>query len=72
MMIHLNSVNDIKDFVNIVSRFDDDIDVASKKTVLNAKSIMGLFCLDLSKPVEVKALGSQSSNVYDALSRFAS
>lgn len=72
MKINLNSVNDIKDFVNIVNRFDNNIDVSSKRAVVDAKSIMGLFSLDLSKPVEVTATGEHSSNVYDALRKYAS
>ena len=72
MRINLNSVNDIKDFVKIVSKFEDDIDVSSKRTVVDAKSIMGLFSLDLSEPVEVTAVGNNSNCIYDALSKYAS
>lgn len=72
MKINLNSVKDIKDFVNIVSKFEDDIDVSSKRCVVDAKSIMGLFSLDLSKPVEVTAVGNNSNSVYNALSKYAS
>lgn len=72
MRINLNSVNDIKDFVNIVSKFSDDVDVASSRSIVDAKSIMGLFSLDLSKPVEVTTVGEQSDNIYAAISKYAS
>lgn len=72
MRIILNSVNDIKDFVNIVSKFSDDIDVSSSRRIVDAKSIMGLFSLDLSKPVEVTTAGEQSENIYAALRKYAS
>ena len=51
--ILLSSINDVKNFVNIVSRFDYDIDLASGRYVVDAKSIMGIFSLDLSKPIEL-------------------
>lgn len=72
MKINLNSVNDIKDFVNIVSRFDDNVDVSTKRAVVDAKSIMGMFSLDLSKPVEVTAVGRDSGSIYEAISKYAS
>lgn len=72
MRIILKSVNDIKDFVSIVSKFSDDVDVASSRRIVDGKSIMGLFSLDLSKPVEVITVGEQSDNIYEALSKYAS
>ena len=46
----LSSINDVKDFVNIVSKYDFDVDLTSGRYVVDAKSIMGIFSLDLSKP----------------------
>ena len=50
----LSSINDVKNFVNIVSRYDFDIDLASGRYVVDAKSIMGIFSLDLAKPIKVE------------------
>ncbi len=50
----LSSINDVKDFVNIVSKYDFDVDLTSGRYVVDAKSIMGIFSLDLSKPIEVE------------------
>jgi len=50
----LSSINDVKDFVNIVSRCDFDVDLTSGRYVVDAKSIMGIFSLDLSKPIKVE------------------
>ena len=50
----LSSINDVKNFVNIVSKYDFDIDLASGRYVVDAKSIMGIFSLDLAKPIEVQ------------------
>ena len=49
--INLNSVQDIKDFCEKATRADFQIDVTSDRYIIDAKSIMGLFSLDLSKPV---------------------
>lgn len=51
--IILSSINDVKNFVNTVSRFDFDVDLTSGRYVVDAKSIMGIFSLDLSKPIKV-------------------
>ena len=50
----LSSINDVKDFVNIVSKYDFDVDLTSGRYVVDAKSIMGIFSLDLSKPIKVE------------------
>lgn len=50
----LSSINDVKDFVNTVSKYDFDVDLISGRYVVDAKSIMGIFSLDLSKPIKVE------------------
>ena len=50
----LSSINDVKDFVNIVCRYDFDVDLTSGRYVVDAKSIMGIFSLNLSKPIKVE------------------
>lgn len=52
--ILLSSINDVKNFVNIVNRYDFDVDLTSGRYVVDAKSIMGIFSLDLSKPIKVE------------------
>lgn len=51
--ILLSSINDIKAFVNIVNKYNFDVDLTSGRYVVDAKSIMGIFSLDLSKPIKV-------------------
>jgi len=51
--ILLGSINDIKTFVNIVNKYEFDVDLTSGRYVIDAKSIMGIFSLDLSKPIKV-------------------
>jgi len=47
--ISLNSIDKVKSFVNIIGTFEGDFDLASDRYVVDAKSIMGIFSLDLSK-----------------------
>ena len=51
--IALNQINDVKNFVNIVNRYDYEMDLTSGRYVVDAKSIMGIFSLDLSKPIDL-------------------
>lgn len=51
LQISLNSIDKVKNFVNDINRFDCDFDLVSGRYVIDAKSIMGIFSLDLSKPL---------------------
>ena len=51
--IMLSSIDDVKNFVNLVSKCDYDVDLVSGRYVVDAKSIMGIFSLDLSKPIDL-------------------
>lgn len=53
VQISLNSIDKVKAFVNDVMKFDVDFDLVSGRYVIDAKSIMGIFSLDLSKPIEL-------------------
>ncbi len=53
VQISLNSIDKVKAFVNEVTKFDSDFDLVSGRYVIDAKSIMGIFSLDLSKPIEL-------------------
>lgn len=49
----LDSIDKVKGFVNDISRFNTDFDLISGRYVIDAKSIMGIFSLDLSKPIKL-------------------
>lgn len=53
VQISLNSIDKVKSFVNTIATFDSDFDLVSGRYVIDAKSIMGIFSLDLSKPIEL-------------------
>ena len=53
VQISLNSIDKLKSFVNQISKFEFDFDLVSGRYVIDAKSIMGIFSLDLSKPINL-------------------
>ncbi len=53
VQISLNSIEKVKSFVNDISKFDNDFDLVSGRYVIDAKSIMGIFSLDLSKSIDL-------------------
>ena len=53
LKISLDSIDKVKAFVNEISKFDCDFDLVSGRYVIDAKSIMGIFSLDLSKPINL-------------------
>ena len=53
VQISLNSIDKVKSFVNSITQFDFDFDLISGRYVIDAKSIMGIFSLELSKPIEL-------------------
>ena len=58
--ISLNSIDKVKSFVNDISKFDFDFDLVSGRYVIDAKSIMGIFSLDLSKPIDLNIHASDN------------
>ena len=53
VQISLNSIDKVKSFVNAITQFEFDFDLISGRYVIYAKSIMGIFSLDLSKPIDL-------------------
>ena len=59
----LGTINDVKEFVGTVSKFDFDVDLISGRYAVDAKSIMGIFSLDLSKPINVNIHSDDSAEL---------
>ncbi len=64
IMISLNSIDKVKSFCNDIAKFDAEFDLVSGRYVIDAKSIMGIFSLDISKPIE---LNIHTENELDAI-----
>lgn len=67
--IRLSSVNDVKDFVVAVSFSSCDIDIAADRYIIDAKSIMGIFSLDLSKPLVLKINSTDENEIANVLGK---
>lgn len=72
VQISLNSIDKVKSFVNDITKFDYDFDLVSGRYVIDAKSIMGIFSLDLSKPIDlnIHADGAALDNVMQIISKY--
>ena len=70
--ISLNSIDKVKAFVNDISKYDFDFDLVSGRYVIDAKSIMCIFSLDLSKPINlnVHAEGNNLDEVLKVLAPY--
>ncbi len=65
--IKLSSIQDVRDFVNIVSKYEMDIDLLSGRYIVDAKSIMGIFSLDLLKPIQLTAHGDNTDALFEEI-----
>lgn len=68
--IFLRTIIDVKNFVNAINDFDFDLDLVSGRYVVDAKSIMGIFSLDLSRPITLRVFSDDVSDVEKAISAF--
>ncbi len=68
--VSLQTINDVKEFVNIVMHFEFDIDLVSGRYAVDAKSIMGIFSLDLSKPIALNAHTDDADDFFKAIDKF--
>ena len=70
--ISLNSIDKVKSFVNEFTRFDCDLDLVSGRYVIDAKSIMGIFSVDLSKAVDLRihAEGAEAEKAMEVINPF--
>ena len=60
VQISLKSIEDVKKFVQTITMFDGEFELISGKYIVDAKSILGLFSVDLSKPVTLRINGNDS------------
>ncbi len=69
--ISLNTIDKVKAFVNDLSKFEVDFDLVSGRYVIDAKSIMGIFSLDLSKPIDLNIhADNEAEQIVEALKSY--
>lgn len=69
--IKLNTIADVKDFVNTVAKYDFDVDLISGRYAIDAKSIMGIFSLDIAKPIKLDAHTDDADSFFAEINRFS-
>ncbi|MCH5184734.1 MAG: HPr family phosphocarrier protein [Oscillospiraceae bacterium] len=65
-----NSVSGVQDFVNIVCKYSYEVDLISGRYVVDAKSIMGIFSLDLSKPIKIEIHSDDCDDFIAAIRKY--
>ena len=71
MQISLQMASQVKSFVSIVQNYDFDIELRSERYVVDAKSLLGIFSLDLSKPVTVEIHSDNCDELINSLKQFS-
>lgn len=68
--VKIDSVLDAKQFVGICNSVDFDVELVAIPYVIDAKSIMGIFSLDLTKPIDLRANCDDSDEFVEKISSF--
>lgn len=69
--ILLRSISDVKEFVNIMNKCEFDVDLVSGRYIVDAKSIMGIFSLDLAKPIVANIHSDHCDELLAEISKFS-
>ena len=68
--IRLNAAEDVREFVNAASKCDSDIDIFFNRIIIDAKSILGILSMDLTKNLTVKCYG-ENPHFNEVIAKFA-
>jgi len=68
--VKISTIDDVKNFVSTVMRFEYDIDLVSGRYAIDAKSIMGIFSIDLSKELKLIAHTNDATELKEAVNEF--
>lgn len=70
LKIYLKSITEVKEFVRIVNDYPFDVDLSSGRYTVDAKSIMGIFSLDLALPITVEIQSDEAQSLIQQLTPF--
>ena len=70
LKVSLSMAENVKNFVNIVGKYPYDIDLHSGRFVIDAKSLLGIFSLDLSKPIVLEINSDKCDDLVAELKPF--
>lgn len=68
--IKLSTFADVQVFVNTITRYPFDIDLVSGRYIVDAKSIMGIYSLDLNSPIELRAHTEDAEELFAAIDKY--
>lgn len=68
--IKLSTIADVRDFVNAVAAFDGEVDLSSGRYVVDGKSIMGIFSLDLLSPIKLTIHSDNEDELLEKIGKF--
>ena len=70
VMIRLSLVENVNNFVNIVTRYPYEMDLRAGRHVVDAKSILGIFSLDLSRPITLEIYNDDCNDLLEQIRPF--
>lgn len=68
--IRLNAEEEVNEFVNEAARCDFDIDISYNRIIIDAKSLLGILSMDLSRVLTVRCYG-ESQRFNKVMDKFA-
>ena len=63
LILNLNTLDKVKEFTNEVNKFNSDVDIIRDRYIIDGKSILGIYTIDLTKPVTVKINSNDKSEI---------
>lgn len=70
LTVHLNTIDDVKNFVKTANSIGTAVFAKSGDYTVDAKSIMGIFSLDLTKDIEVRCYNASDYELFDVFKPF--
>ncbi|MCI7402357.1 MAG: HPr family phosphocarrier protein [Christensenella sp.] len=70
IVILLNTTDSVKNFVSTISKYDYEMDLRSGRYVVDAKSLLGIFSLDLNKPVILEIYSSDCEDLINDIKQY--
>jgi phosphocarrier protein HPr len=70
--IQLHTIPDVKEFVNALTGLPAEADLSAGRHTVDAKSIIGIFSLDLSAPLTLTVYGEEDADYRTRLAPFLS
>lgn len=67
LQVSLNTIDKVKSFVDMISEMRGEFNIIEGRYVIDAKSIMGIFSLDISKPLVLQVQHLEDQEIFDKM-----